>query len=94
MKEEILHKCDERNDKWASEVRLRVAGAVSDLHAADARYHVDCRTRFTSQRSVSAAVNVNQTKLEEVDQALACIIRILEEDLSRTWNSVELYDIY
>lgn len=64
LKEEILHKCDERNDKWASEVRLRVAGAVSDLHAADARYHVDCRTRFTSQRSVSAAVNVNQTKLE------------------------------
>ncbi len=38
----MLNKCDERNDDWASEVRIRVEGALSDLHAAEARYHKDC----------------------------------------------------
>ena len=42
LKQEILEKCDERNDEWASQVRVRVCGAVSDLHAADARYHKSC----------------------------------------------------
>ena len=42
--------------KWASEVRVRVCGAVSDLHAADARYHKSCRVNFMFPRSTSAAV--------------------------------------
>ena len=35
-----------RNDELADRVRIRVQGAVGDLHAAEARYHVDCRQRF------------------------------------------------
>ncbi|CAH3187555.1 unnamed protein product, partial [Porites lobata] len=39
----------------AGEVRTRVEGALSDLHAADARYHVNCMTCFMAPRSVAAA---------------------------------------
>ncbi len=44
----ILAECDTRgpHDEWASKVRIRVQGAISDLHAADACYHVDCKRDF------------------------------------------------
>ena len=45
----ILSKCKERADEWSEEVQLRLQGALSDLHAAEARYHVDCRNRFFLQ---------------------------------------------
>lgn len=45
VKEEILDKCKERNDTWACEVVVRMGRAVSDLHATDARYQIDCRTK-------------------------------------------------
>ena len=41
FKQEILKVCQTRGDKWAEEIRVRVHGAVSDLHAANARYHDD-----------------------------------------------------
>ena len=36
-----MRKCVERNDEWGNEVRIRIQGAPSDLHAADAQYHRD-----------------------------------------------------
>ena len=63
LKTEILAKCDERNDYWAAQVRIRVSGAISDLHAADARYHVACRNNFMSTRSTSAAVKEAQAEV-------------------------------
>lgn len=94
LKQEILDKCDERNDEWASQVRIRVAGAVSDLHAADARYHIDCRVNFMSTRSTIAVVKTAQTGAQELDEALQAVIRVLKEDLSRIWNSVDLNHLY
>ena len=52
MKQFLLDVCNDRKDKWAGEVRVRIQGAVSDLHAADARYHLDCRTTFITERAV------------------------------------------
>ena len=46
FKEAILETCDQRGDEWAHQVRLRIQGAVSDLHAADAQYHKDCMAKF------------------------------------------------
>jgi len=43
--------CDCRDDDWLSTVRLRNQGAISDLHAADARYHVTCQCSFRQQPS-------------------------------------------
>ena len=39
FKESILEACTQRNDDIANQVRVRVEGALSVLHAADARYH-------------------------------------------------------
>ena len=40
FKESLLNICTERGDELANEVQIRFAGATSDLHAAEARYHV------------------------------------------------------
>ena len=45
----ILKQCNTKKDgDLADEVRLRVAGAPSDLHDLDARYHRGCYCRFFS----------------------------------------------
>ena len=38
------------NKFWTCVMRFRVEGAVSDLHAVEARYHVDCSSRFVTNR--------------------------------------------
>ena len=54
IKAMILDNCKVRNDELADRVRIRVQGVVGDLHAAEARYHVDCRQRFyTSGRNLA-----------------------------------------
>jgi len=77
LKLEIFEKCDERNDPWGSQVRVRVAGAVSDLHATDARYHKSCRSKFMSPKPISGAVK----SLQEVgnDMSLQAVMRILNK---------------
>ena len=45
FREAILEACGSRKDEWARQVEVRIMGAVSDLHAADARYHDDCRKK-------------------------------------------------
>lgn len=51
FKEMILRICKEHNDEWSRHVQVRVQSAVSDLHAANARYHDDCRKSFTRNRA-------------------------------------------
>ena len=46
----ILEKCDACGDNWANEVCVNVFSTVSNLHAAEARYHKDCMSRFLSNR--------------------------------------------
>lgn len=55
FKESVLDCCNKRNDEWANQVRLRVAGAMSDLYAVSARYHDNCRKKFMNSRNVTAA---------------------------------------
>ena len=89
LKEEILEKCKERNDTWACEVMIRVGGAVSDLHAAGARYHVDCRTNFMSSRSTTAARKETQSAQGDAaksDEGLEGVIKLLEVDKTHIWN--------
>ena len=57
FKEAILDVCDQRNDELAHQVYIRVQGAVSDLHAADAQYHKDCHDSFMGQRNIQSAKN-------------------------------------
>jgi len=85
-----MHACLQRNnDTIVSQVRLRVEGALSDLHAADARYHVNCMTCFMSPKSISAAKNSTNVD-EPVDLAFDQVMDEMKKDKSRLWNTSEL----
>lgn len=65
-------------------------GTISDLHAADARYHVDCKSKFMSLRLAAKST----TSPDEEDGALTSLIAQVQDDLSRMWNSVEFFSAY
>lgn len=93
FKESILVVCGKRNDEIANQVRVRVEGAISDLHAADARYHVDCMTTFMSPKSINAAQNASK-EVDETDLAFNQVIDEMMNDRSRLWNTIELFHKY
>ena len=81
MKQQLLEKCKIRGDSKAEEVRVRIHGSMSDLHAADAQYHNDCYKKFISERNVAAARS--SAKVEELrptDVAFDHVIQQLNED--------------
>jgi len=93
FKQTIINTCTKRNDKWAEIVRGRIEGALSDLHAAGARYHVDCRADFFSENSVACACTTHhETGL--VDEAFDTLVSLLKDDQSKVWNSMELFQVY
>ena len=57
-------------------MEVQLQGAISDLHAADTRYHDDCRTNFMDPRSVLTASGSSKqcgsrgTALEQVMQVM------------------------
>ena len=54
FKDSILETCNRQKDTWASQVEVRLQGAVSDLHVAEARYHNSCRKNFMLFKSKQA----------------------------------------
>lgn len=94
IKEAILQTCVESNDTWASEVKLRLAGCVADLHAVDARYHLDCRNRFMSKKAVLLAKQRSEQNNEEEDIPYNETVKELLVDKEKIWNSVDINNIY
>ncbi|KAG0720297.1 hypothetical protein GWK47_048802 [Chionoecetes opilio] len=91
-KKVILEACHKRNDRWSREVMVRLQGAMSDLHAADARYHADCRCWFLSPKSVAQA---KETKPDDkLDPAFQSLIIHMESNKSSVWTSVEVHNMY
>ena len=82
MKELILHVCTVRNDDYA-EVRIKVEGTICDLHATDARYHVDCKARFLAFYNVSCAAE-KCSKDEKVDSSLEYVTDVMATSSSYT----------
>ena len=80
-----------RNDEWAQQVRIRVEGAVSDLHAADAQYHKDCMSTLCGPRNIHSA---SHQSVQVEDEAFNRVIHDLNEDRTRIWNSRELHEQY
>lgn len=93
FKQRILLVCDQRNDLPADDVRLRVQGAVSDLHAADAQYHLDCYNAFMSPRAIQASANTIKITTD-VDKAFLQVIEEMEHDKGHIWNSVDIHGMY
>lgn len=93
----LLEKCAARDDAWADEVRSRVLGSVSDLHASDARYHKDCMSRFFSNRNIPKMQpdDTHCTQEEDnLDMALKHMITTLSNDQQHVWNSIDLHQDY
>lgn len=83
--------CKLRNDEFAKQIEVRILGAVSDLHAADARYHDDCRKAFMSPRSVRYAHNEAHVPN---DQAFEQIVNELKTNKHEIWTSVGIHNLY
>ena len=87
-KEAILRQAYGRNDAWGREVAFRANLVVSNLHAADARYHRDCIAKFfTNKPSAESSTEVR-------DSALDGLLIQMSSDFTKIWNSVELYSLY
>ena len=69
--------CSVRNDNWADQVRLRVQDAISDLHAADARYHVNCKSSFMSPKNVNVANTSVQSSEDDLDVAFEYVTGLM-----------------
>ena len=93
FKQSILLICEQHNDLQADEVRLRLQGAVSDLHAADAQYHLDSYRMFVSPRVIQATTKSSSSS-KDVDKGFLQVIKEMELDKNRPWNSVDLLDLY
>lgn len=91
FKEVILETCNQRNDDWSDQVRLRIQGAVSDLHAADAMYHRDCLQTFKSPRNIGHPQTVTDC---DADVAYAKVKESITDDKTRIWNALELEELY
>lgn len=92
FKESVIQVCNQRADKWAEEVRIRIGGAVTDHHAADARYHDDCRKKLMNERSVKSAAKASMCPTHDTDKAFDLLMREMTMDVSRVWTSLDLYD--
>ena len=88
--------CEVRNDQQARDIHIRLQGAVSDLHAAEAQYHDDCRLKFMNPKAVTAAATVKMKSEEQADAdvAFTAVINDMLENEAYIWSSVEIYSIY
>lgn len=71
-----------------------MAGVLTDLHAADVRYHVDCRASFMCPRSVQAAARQSCITDQLIDTAFNSIIMYLTSNKATVYSSVDLYTKY
>ena len=95
MKQKFLKVCDERGDDVAAGVRVRINAAITDLHAADAQYHLDCYTTFVSKRNIAAASSTSEEQEPDpTDLAFKYVVDTLQDNPAKMWNSVEIYEVY
>lgn len=92
FKDVILDSCELRNDNAGEEVRLRIEGTVSDLHAADVQYHKDCMDQFRGKRNITCTTSKDTES--HADHAFSSLVEEISTDLSRMWNSVDIHTLY
>lgn len=85
--------CDVGNDEWTEQVRIRDQGVVEYLHAAETRYHTDCRAHFLDPSNVTKAA-AKCSQHEEEDTLMQHVIDLIMKNQSQLWNWVELYNLY
>lgn len=93
FKQAILRACDQRGDEQASNIRLRIQGCLSDLHAADAIYHSSCHSKFMSERNINAAKRKSVSN-EDSDEAFEELVVEMDKKKDQIWNSRDIEMIY
>ena len=93
FKEVILTTCDKRNDEVANQVRIKIQGAISDLHASNGRYHDKCKNNFMASRSIASASRKDADENPN-DTAFSNLISHMVSNASHIWSSIELHNIY
>ena len=93
LKEEILQACETRKDTQSEQIRVRMGGVLTDLHAADVRYHVDCKATFFSPKSIKVAVR-QSAHTEHNDTAFDSVINYLAENKGSIHNYIDMYTKY
>ena len=88
FKQYILNICDLRNDSLGETVPNRVLSTVGDLHAADARYHNDCKINFTNSKYQNRSENSKSLP----DVAFNSVVDTMLDDRTKIWNSIDLVD--
>ena len=86
-KQQLVLVCDERGDHLGKVVKDRILGAVSDLHAADARYHVDCHIIFFR-------LPYKCKKSDESDKAFLTVCSIMRDNKEKMWSSIDVHGVY
>ena len=61
LKEAIFEACEKRKNAQSEQITVRMAGVYTDLHAADVRYHVDCKATFLSPKSIQAVIHMSSS---------------------------------
>ena len=84
----------EMNDEWAWEVEVRLQGAVSDFHVADACYHDDCRSTFMAPHSVHVAAAKCLGQSDTKDATLERLVKVMRSDTTHIWTSTEVFKLY
>ena len=91
-KDQIIQICDNRNDNLGEIVRARALSTLSDLHAADAKYHNHFHIKIFSIKGISHH-NAGSSN-EERDQAFFYIVNQMIENKTKSWSSIELFSMY
>ncbi|CAG9770351.1 unnamed protein product [Ceutorhynchus assimilis] len=90
--------CQNRDDEWGDEVRVRVMGATSDLHAAGGRYLLSLMlykiNGFMAARNVESAHSKGAFSISSEEDEGFTVISTMNSNRSRMWNFVELYASY
>lgn len=94
LKEAIYEACGKRTDMQSDQIRVRMAGVLTDLHAADVRYHVDCKATFLSPKSIQAAIRQGTTSTEFKEVAFDSVVKYLAENRDIIYNSIDVYTKY
>ena len=92
VKEEMKRMSDEhiQSVTWSKEGQFRVESAVSDLHAADARYRQECKTNFLHSSYLD---RLAKTPENDIDIALPCVIKFMKANGKERRNNVEVLKI-
>ena len=76
------------NDKVSKRVKLHI-GYISDLPAADCKYHVCCYNGFMK---IPKYADLPVGNIDE--NAMSKVIGLMEKNRSKIWNSIELHSKY